>query len=186
MQVTTDTRDDWERLRRIDLWHLADAWNIPYPAGATKIDMISILSANQVNPNDPRGAYEWDIVHSQDEMGKPVVSRYPKRKVHATANKDIDYAGILDKKAQDEMEEERDSLRDEVEKLNAMMAAMLKAQEDTKVTVDLAEKETVAYPDMKFHELKKVAKQKGLVIPNTDKKVDILAKLEGLDGQDTT
>ena len=193
MQVSTDSRNDWERLRRVDLWHLADAWEIQYPPGATKTDMISILTANSVNPNDPRGAFEWDIVHSQDESGHPVVSRYPRRKAHATANKDIDYAGIMDKKAQDEMESENQTLKNEVAEMKKMMAKLLESKstglaitEDVDLTVEATLTTTVEnYSGMKFQELRKLAKSKGLVIQNTDKKIEVIAKLEELDGEIT-
>jgi len=198
MQVSTDSRNDWEKLRRIDLWHLADAWNVQYPPGATKVDMINLLSANQVNPNDPRGAFEWDEVHSQDEMGRPVISRYPKRKAHATASQNIDYDAIMDKQAQEEMESENKTLKDEVAELKAMMAELLKAQGDAPTLDDAphlgdkdkekisASSEVKTYSEMKFQELRKLAKLKGLVIQNTDKKIDVIAKLEALGEQDVT
>lgn len=174
MQITTDSRNDWQKMRRTDLWRLAEAWKIAYPPGAPKDDMINILIANQVNPNDPRGAFEWEVTHTQDESGNSIVIKEPRRRVHATANSNIDYEGIMDKQAQDEMETENSSLRNEVDELKAMMAKML----EPKVNHDSDEQ--IVFSELKFHELKKIAKQKGLVIQNTMKKVELIKELEAL------
>ena len=186
MQISTDSRNPWERMRRRELWELGTSWGVPYPSGATKDQMIQILSANGVNPLDPKGAFEFDEVQGEDETGRPIINRYPRRKLHATANKDIDYAQIMESKTK--TEDENKSLKDEVAELKAMVEKLTTAQptdepretSETTQPLNILQNTPVIIEDLKFHEMKRLAKERGLTIPNTMKKPELIERLKSL------
>lgn len=47
-----DERKPIERLRRVELWKLADMFNIDYPAGATKDHMLLLMQGAQASGVD--------------------------------------------------------------------------------------------------------------------------------------
>jgi hypothetical protein len=178
--MSTDTRNVWERMRRRELWKLGKAWGVPYPPGAGKDQMIPILMANNVDPNNPKGAFEFEEVPGEDEAGRAIINRYPKRPEHATARQDIDYAQIMESK-----EVENSSLKDEVAELKALVEKLTENQitlvkHKEKIGDPLKTSLENKYSDTPWKELRALAKSKGIKLLPKYKREDIIRELEAL------
>lgn len=164
IRVTQDGRSVFDRMRRVELSRLAKANGIPIPTGAPKTAIIPLLESSGV---DPTSAGDWEVVQVKDENGMTRTERYPVRKVHNTATKNIDYSSIIEKQAAQatentELKEENDELKARLERLESLMVARKPEQ-------------------MSMGELKAYAKKQGLKCSPTMKKSEILELLNGED-----
>lgn len=94
-QVSTDDRPLLERLRRCQLWQIADKIGVPYPNGAPKTVMVDLLKSMGV---DPTQHITFQPVYGRDESGQQTVEYYPEIADHATAGKAIDYDQVIAEK----------------------------------------------------------------------------------------
>ena len=80
--VSTDSRKPIERLRRVQLYAIADERGITYPHDAPKTAMLPLLEAAGVDPAVPyNGAdIQWQNVPVKDELGNVHIEIYPAQK----------------------------------------------------------------------------------------------------------
>ncbi len=104
--VSSDSRPLLERLRRCQLWQLADKLGITYPAGAAATVMVDILKAQGV---DPTQHMRFEPVRGKDEHGNPTVEYYPTVEQHHTADKSIDYDSVIAERIQGQDEQHEDN-----------------------------------------------------------------------------
>ncbi len=127
--VSTDSRPPLARLRRCQLWQLADKVGLQYPAGAPSTLMVQLLGAAAV---DPRQHFHYEAVHGRDENGNPTVEHYPVIKNHHTADKNLDYDTIIasniqgtDDQHEDKFDQSKVEARDRrIEQLEKQLAAL--------------------------------------------------------------
>lgn len=101
--VTEDGRRPVERLRRSQLWRVADAYKISYPKDAAAEHMVTILKANSIDVTKPLPGGEslFQQVRVTGPDGKVVGTElYAPEKPHATAGQNIDYEGVLERMQQ--------------------------------------------------------------------------------------
>lgn len=172
--VSEDSRTPLERLRRKQLWDLADAHGISYPDRAPATVMVNILKGAEVDPATPLPSGEKLVqeVLVQDENGKQKVELYPVEKPHATQNKDIDYDSIIEQKAKNSEQAEVIKQQDaRIAQMEAMLAKFVGEQSDSQ------EKPAVSdFSNMKMQELRVEAKKAGINTFGMSKK-DIIEKL---------
>ena len=118
-QVSSDSRSPLERLRRCQLWLVADKAGIQYPNGAKKSVMVSLLEANGI---DPRQHIKHAVVYGRDETGMPTQEEYPVSPDHASLRKGVDSNAVLnakiEAKAQAEEKKFEESRMDALERQN--------------------------------------------------------------------
>lgn len=175
--VTEDGRSLYEKMRRNQIYRLADKAGIPYKAGTPKDALIPVLEANNVNPFLLED--EWEDVIVTDEDGRSSVTKYPKIKPHATAGREIDYYQEIEKRSakadadNKALEDSNAALKDQVANLTAMMEKLM-AQNMPKV----APKETNIH-EMTMPQLRELAKERGIKMEFGQKKSDLIEKLNG-------
>jgi len=169
--ISDDSRTPIEKLRRKQLWDIADAYDLPYPSAAPKTVMIPIIESAGIDVTRPLPTGEKLVqeIQVEDEDGKVHTDFAPVEKPHATQNKQIDYNAVIEAKAkaaesQDELKEAKDEIARMREKL-----AELEAGEKS-------------FSDMKMPELRKAAKESGINSFGLSKK-DIIEKLENGDNR---
>lgn len=77
--VSSDSRTPMERLRRVQLWAIAEDRGIQYPPDAPKTVMLALLVGAGVDPKMPyQGAgIKWEVINGQDEIGRAHQEIYP-------------------------------------------------------------------------------------------------------------
>lgn len=125
--ISEDSRRPIERLRRAQLWKIADALGLSYPVGAPKTTMISLLEANDVDVTQPIAGIQWQVVQGTGTNGQPHQELYPVVPLHASARKGVNADMVLSQKLAEKAKEEDkfEQKRIEVlEKENARLRAL--------------------------------------------------------------
>jgi len=173
--VSEDSRLPLARLRRVQLWALADKLDIPYPTQAPKTDMLKLFEANHIDLSVPiQGmGIDWQVINTQDANGAPHMEIYPVIPEHHTNGKGIDYGAAIEANAKRNEKLSEDELFEETRRT--------------------AQGQKPAQPALAFPldkllpwQLNHMCKDAGIdPIPKT--KEDMLAALEGRsNGQDAT
>ena len=89
LSVKEDSRTLLERLRRAQLWDVADHYNIPYPPNASADVLRPILEAANVDVSKVVDLVAVDVPTEDGKSFRKEV--YPMEKDHYTSNKEIDY-----------------------------------------------------------------------------------------------
>lgn len=109
--VGEDGRKPIERLRRVQLWKIADSLGLSYPVGAPKTVMVALLEANEVDVTQPIAGIQWQTVNGKASDGRNNQELYPVAPVHASerngVNADAVVAQRLSAKEQEDAEFER-------------------------------------------------------------------------------
>jgi len=168
--VSEDSRLPIERLRRVQLWALADRLDIPYPTQAPKTDMLKLLEAHQIDLSVPiQGkGIDWQVINAQDANGAPHTEIYPVIPEHHTNGKGIDYGAAIEANAKRNENLSEDELFEETRRT-------AKGQQPAQPA-----KPALAFPLDKLlpWQLNHMCKDAGIdPIPKT--KEDMLAALEG-------
>lgn len=130
--VSADSRSPVEKLRRCQLWRIADHNGLQYPQGAPKTTMIEILKAHNIDVTRPVPGVEWTTIYPSVEaqqaaalngesVGPQVV---PIQKIHASARSGVNANAELSRRlsAQDKKEEAfKESRMEALEKENARL-----------------------------------------------------------------
>lgn len=125
LPASTDPRNLWQRLRRIDCQKLADVNNIEYDTNWPKTKLVELLKIKDV---DPTQGLDWERMDSQDEEGKTVTQYYPRREIHASAKLGVDATNVLNERIEalskaesqnKELEQDNQSLREDNATLKA-------------------------------------------------------------------
>jgi hypothetical protein len=174
--LSSDSRDLFEKMRRLECERLCEAWEIPYPANAPKDDIVAILKGNGVDPlkAPPKGeGVKFVEVQVQTEDGRTVTHLYPEQKKHYTADKDIDYEAVLEQRAK-ENQAASDQKDQEIAELKAMvMQLMGKTEPDP----EAPEMKSVNYEDMDIEALREIAESKGIKVHHRAGKSKIIEAL---------
>lgn len=170
-QVSSDSRSPLERLRRCQLWFLADQEGIRYPEGAKKTLMVELLKACGV---DPRKHIPHKVVYGKDENGIPTQEEYPVLEDHASLRNGVDQNAILQKKIEvkEQVEKEKfDETRlDALERQNKLLMEKLEQLTAEPKIADLPFKLTLA-------QKKKILKDRGVDTKGMSRE-DVEAALE--------
>lgn len=123
--VSTDSRTFLRRLRRAQLWKMADVDNLTYPPGAPAEAMYVLFENLGVTGLEQRFAHitRPQQIPQQDEQGNVRMEVYPDQPAHATANKELDYDSAIERNADvapPEEPHETDRIR-ELEERNAAL-----------------------------------------------------------------
>jgi len=174
--LSTDGRTPLEKLRRTQLYTLADAYKITYPKDAPATLLRPILAASDIDPTAPLPNGEELMmtvyVDQQDGTTLPVVVE--KRKVHASMRMGVNsQAELANRIAVEEANEENVDLKKQVEDLTKMVARLL----------DNPKAVTKPNPNKKptFFEFKKQCAEKGVDVLKTDTRIDLNRKLKELE-----
>lgn len=92
-----DSRNPLERLRRHDLYKIANANNINYPPGAPAEDVRKLIEATGIDVLNPANGVEWVEVVKEDEKKNKYTELYPAEKPHYSERNDIDYDNVIEK-----------------------------------------------------------------------------------------
>lgn len=161
--MTEDGRDHWGRLRRKDAENLLKAHKVAFLHGTSIENLIKLAQAHSINPYD---GIEWETVQVPMENGSFRIEKYPKRKSHYTDGKGIDYDSEIEKRTK-QLDDENQSLKSRIDELEKMLQKIAGPKSP--------------YESMGYFELKRLAKERGVDIKRTDKKPDIIEKLNGQD-----
>lgn len=126
--MPVDSRDDLDRLSRIQLYREADAQGITYPPDHPGEGMRALLRANGVSRGTMK-TVKWRSVHpseqeiqaAQHQGTATSVQYYPEREVHQSARAGVDSSAILQNKLA-EAESKNDEQESEIEQLRAEIA----------------------------------------------------------------
>jgi len=124
-----DPRGPLDRLRRKDLYVIADNNNLTYPVGAPAEDMRKLIEANNVDIRN--SGIKWVPIQKQAENGSTYVDEYPEEKPHYSETKDINY---------DEKIEQMGKLTVEIEALNIELAGVINSKLDPSRKADKIER----------------------------------------------
>lgn len=169
--ISTDSRPLLNRVRRPQLQRILKANGIEFDITGPATMLRTLIEANGINFMNPE---EWDQIPVKDENGNTSIEMYPKVKEHATAKKNIDYSGIIEKKAKETMDaqlqKENEDLRDQLKTLTEMVESLMgQSSPDPKPS----------YSAMKMSELRKIAKERGIKTSVKTKKVELIEILNG-------
>lgn len=161
--ISEDSRKPIQKLRRRQLWDIAKAYNLDFPAGAAATTMVSIIETAGIDVTRPLpdGNALVKPVEVQDETGRQKVEYFPVEKPHATQGKNIDHYAIIEAKAK------ATEKSDEVEALKQKLAEY--------------EKEETDPTKMKMQQLRSQAKAKGINTYGMSKQAIIEALSNGED-----
>jgi len=140
--VSTDSRNEVEKLRRTHCKNILKAYGVEYNPASPKTKLVSLIEGHGIDVTRPLpdGDSIFQMVAVKDEKGNVSTEVYPKEKDHATKNKSIDYNSVIEAKNKaTEKEDENTALKKEIESLKALMNK-----------------------DMKMSELRSIAKEKGI------------------------
>ena len=130
-QVSWDNRPVIAKRRRAELYGFLNHLSIPHPVGATKDQMIALLTANNIDINTPHKYFNWSVIQAQDEHGnmhqhiEPVTTPHESARVQAEGGL-IDYDAIISEraKATAELEEKTEQLEQQDHTLLALVARL--------------------------------------------------------------
>ena len=77
--VSEDSRTPAERLRRFELWRVADKAGVSYPSDAPKTVMLELIKAHQI---DVRKYHNFFPVNGTTPEGVPHTELYPEHDQH--------------------------------------------------------------------------------------------------------
>lgn len=118
-----DPRTPIERLRRHRLWKIADAYEIPYPQGASKEVMIQLLTGHGVDVTRPLPNGEripWVNVPVQTEDGRVVHQLYPEEQEAGGSNTG-DVMRVVREREEQKKQEREEAADRELERENAAL-----------------------------------------------------------------
>jgi len=182
--LSSDSRDLYGKMRRLQCERLCEAWGIPYPANAPKDDIVAILKGNGIDPlkKPPHGeGVKFVEIKVEDENGRLVTMLYPEEKQHYTADKEIDYDVELEKrvKANQSAMDEKD---DRIAKLEAMVAQLMRnVTEESEVnSIEEPTNEGLvkSYADMDENWLREECKAKGIKVHHRAGKAKLIEALQ--------
>jgi len=173
--IATDTRSPMLKLRRAQLYALADAYKITYPKDCAATTLRPILEAQGINPAAPLPDSGEELMTTEYitlENGSQIPVLASKTKPHASINTDSMQA-LQDEIAVDH-EEEVKGLEQKVKDLTKLVEQLVTASSPPSVNKKEPQKE-------KFFEFKKRCKEAGVDVKNTDKRVDLERKLKEIE-----
>ena len=172
--LRTDNRSPLQKIRRFDLYRLADANNISYPKDSPATVLRPILEAAGIDPTRPLpdGEELMTTVMVATEGGGERAVLAAKQKLSASQRSGINSTQILNDRVSEQAEEEEASKDSEIAELKKLLLEARK----TPVTKKIAPKAKKA----NFFEFKKYCKEQGVKVLKTDKKADLELKLKQL------
>lgn len=188
-----DSRTDWDKVNRRQCWRGAKNLGIDFPAGATHEQMVNLFIQHNIQPSQ---VVDFVPVHVRTEDGGSKIVMEPEVKERtydeaAELRRQEEFEKRIEaakEEAEREAERKNSSQIDDLRAQNKELKAMLLELRDmvqkgnTPPTTFPEEPEAVTdYDAMKMPQLKKLAKERGLTIPVTTKKAEIIDKLRGLD-----
>lgn len=178
--VSTDSRSPLQRLRRAQLWQIADRAGIVYPPAAPADAVRTLLEANQITGLE---AEYNDITRFQpfvqkDENGATHVEHYPVPAKHSTADKVIDYTSAIEERAASSAEDPEPTELDNLRQRNAELEDIINNR-----LAELEQKADRVAPDFPLQkllpwQLKHMAKDRGIDYKGLSKE-ELIAALEG-------
>ncbi len=190
--VSSDSRAPLQRLRRAQLWRIADRAGISYPNGAPAQAMVKILEAQGLTGMEAEynDITRFKAFVQQDENGGTHVEHYPVQPKHHTADKVIDYDTLIEERAKTAPPAEAADDSDEIEELrraNHELAAK-NAELEAVITerLDALEKKAAEVPEDAGFPLEKMlpwqlihmAKDRGIDYKGLSKE-DLIAAIRG-------
>lgn len=131
-----DDRKPIERLRRAQLWKIADAYGLTYPPGATKDTMIQLLEGNRVDVTQPMPdvpQVQWETKMVPDASGNKVPQLHPVQPERQGGATTADVHRIVQQQEEERESEEEDSekeeLRTQIRELEDRQARMMDRME---------------------------------------------------------
>jgi len=172
--IGTDNRTPLQKIRRYDLYKLADANNIPYPKDAPATVVRPILEAAGVDPTRPlpNGEELMTTVMVATENGGEKAVLAAKQKLSASQRNGTDSSARLNEIVTAQAEEESQSKDAEIAELKKLLLEARKTPVTRKIKPN-PKKRT-------FFEFKKYCKEQGVKVLKTDKKADLELKLKQL------
>lgn len=105
--VSEDSRKPIERLRRVQLWKVADALGIQYPVGAPKTTMVALLEANSVDVTQGIAGIQWKVTHGKTADGMPNQEFYPVIPESASERKGVNADAVLAQRLSEKTKEQQ-------------------------------------------------------------------------------
>lgn len=109
--VSEDSRTPMQRLRRAQLWKVADAIGLSYPNGAPKTVMIALLEANSVDVTQPVAGIQWKMMQGRTSDGMPTQQLYPVIPVHASERKGVNAEAVMAQKMAEKTAREEEAFK---------------------------------------------------------------------------
>lgn len=176
--ISDDSRTVLEKCKRRELELIAAHMNLNFVHGGPASDLRKVIEGSGVTLDDVKAAIKWETIHVKQDDGSVLPVDYPVRKPHATAAKEINHASIIEEraKAHEEAITDKDSEIETLKKMVAAMSAQLSQIQGTKNSDE-------HWPEQRhlihINTLKKKCRELGISVTKTDKKVDVLEKLDG-------
>lgn len=148
--MSDDARRPVQRLRRVQLNKICQAYNIPAPVGAAAETMIALIESSNIDVTKPlpTGDVVMKQVPVRTESGAVKMELVPEKKPHYSEGKNIDYDTMIETKAKNaDLKSENDELKERLSKLESMM---LKTSESKPIA------------KMSMKELRETAKAQGI------------------------
>lgn len=152
--VSEDSRKPIDRLRRVQLWKIADAMGLNYPPGAPKTVMVALLEANSVDVTKPIAGIQWRVTQGTSTNGMPHQEIYPVVPEHASSRKNVNSEVVLTQKLAEKTKEEQafeDSRLKALEQENARLKTL---EEENAKLKEIIEKRLAALEQQKTEEEK--------------------------------
>ena len=143
--VSEDSRPPIQKLRRCQLWKIADRHGLQYPAAAPKTTMIKLLEAHGVDITRPLDGVEWATIYPSTEAQQAAQMNgqslqpqvVPVVRPHGSARNGVNAQLAISERAarQDQVREEKfkESRIAALEKENARLVAEAAASKDEAV-----------------------------------------------------
>lgn len=155
--VSEDSRKPIDRLRRVQLWKIADALGLNYPVGAPKTTMVALLEANDVDVTRPIAGIQWRVTQGTSTNGVPHQEIYPLMPEHASARKNVNAEVALSQRLSEKTKQEKafeDSRMKALEQENARLKSL---EEENAKLKEIIEKRLAALEDQKTADEKELS-----------------------------
>jgi len=180
--LSSDSRDLYGKMRRLQCERLCEAWGIPYPANAPKDDIVAILKGNGIDPlkKPPYGeGVKFVEIKVEDENGRLITMLYPEEKQHYTADKEIDYEAELEKraKANQSTVDENNELKNQIAKLEAMVAELMESKVKTEPLDTITLADLPPLEDRDIEDLRQMCAEAGIKVHHRAGKAKLIEAL---------
>lgn len=152
--VSEDSRKPIDRLRRVQLWKIADALGLNYPSGAPKTVMVALLEANDVDVTRPIAGIQWRVTEGRGADGMVRQEIYPVAPEHASARNNVNADVALAQKLSEKTKEEQAFEESRIKVLEQENARLKALEEENAKLKEMIEKRLAALEEQKTAEEK--------------------------------
>jgi len=159
--VSEDSRAPIQRMRRYQLYRVADANDIRYPADAPATQMVQLIEGAGV---DVTRGVDWVKVAQKTEQGGESMETYPAEQPSASALKGVTDATRSDEMERRAKEKEAVGLAEELQQENAALKALVEGKLAALELQQGPSELDAMLDEMSVQQLKKVLANRGVDI----------------------